>query len=214
MFYEPHPKSGYPHIHIQIFGEITEEEQNHLRDLWKEMTKADWEAGMSFTPGKKINYLISYIFKYISKTLHEGRSSWTWAEWVFNAIAHAKRYRLFSASNNLRHIMKGDFTPDETTIWENVAIGGLKQRTSDDEVTVQRVWTNPDIKRNFLVPLVKRPSTRDSVKDWLEKHGGIISAVEREFRRDYERWADVLPLWRFRKLRFESRIGTQTGVFG
>jgi hypothetical protein len=146
IFYEPH-KTGYPHSHLMVFGTpFTDEETQHLKELWSEMTGADLLNGVEVRPGVGVKHLIAYLMKYISKTLYHTIEEWTPGEWLFNAIAHEERWRLFGSSNTLAEVMR--LTTDSPGVVEclDVSLGGHKPRYDGDRVLTSEIWSNPEIK--------------------------------------------------------------------
>lgn len=139
-FYEPHPKTGYPHIHLMCFDDYTEEEQNHIRELWHDFTGADLLDGSRYDPGKNPKSLIAYLMKYLSKQNFTDIDNWTDSDWLFNSIAHKNKYRLFSASADLSKIMELD--PVESAglfEWDLVKLTGLSKRSDDDPITTSKL---------------------------------------------------------------------------
>jgi hypothetical protein len=107
-FFEPHPSSGYPHLHVIFFGELTPEIQEKIKHLWSEKYRAgSLEHGVDFRPIKELKSVRNYIIKYISKILHHSdTATWTNPELVFNAVMWQKGYRLWGASRPLSQAMK------------------------------------------------------------------------------------------------------------
>ena len=89
IIYEPH-KSGYPHIHLMVFGSFVDSEVRHLKELWSDMTGANIEDGVKISPGIGVQYLIAYLIKYMSNT----RSSQFFFRTIPISFRH-RRYRSF-----------------------------------------------------------------------------------------------------------------------
>lgn len=113
---EPH-KSGYAHMHMIIFDEFTQDEQDKIKKLWSQKYEAGSENyGVDFDfkkPDENIQSIRNYIMKYISKGLQSSGSkyyseSWTPAEAVFNAILWKTNTRLWNCSRNLQKVLKPD----------------------------------------------------------------------------------------------------------
>jgi hypothetical protein len=171
IFYEPH-KTGYPHTHLMVFGvPLTDEEVVHLKELWHEMTGADLLNGVEVRPGVGVEHLIAYLMKYISKTLYHTIDEWTPGEWLFNAIAHEERWRLFGSSNNLAEVMRLTTDPSGNVECLDVSLGGHKPRYEGDQVLTSEIWNNPEIKlyRPDLIPYNSIP-TADRVAAWKKKN--------------------------------------------
>lgn len=195
FFYEPHPASGYPHGHIMLFGEpLTYDERKHLHEVWSELTGADLEAGVEVTAGdqgRPIDHLIAYLMKYMSKTLYHTMDEWSPGEWLFNAIAHEKGYRLFTSSNNLSKIMKLTGEKDGTVECLDVSLEGLKPRISDDEVNSVRIWSNPDLRVNspFLRQVDAVPIS-NRISAWMTRTGETFRPEERVFAARQKKWRE------------------------
>jgi hypothetical protein len=189
IFYEPHPASGYPHIHMMMFGTMTGDEIERLKSTWSQLTGADPLNGVDVRPGVGVKHLIAYLVKYMSKTLYHTIDEWTPGEWAFNAIAHEERYRLFGSSNDLAEVMRLDTESDGTIECLDVSLEGLKPRFDDDETNTSRVWTNPDLHENSPMLSDKQPvSTADQVQRWKEKNHIPDSEAERVFRAKHKAW--------------------------
>jgi len=189
IIYEPH-KTGYPHAHLMVFGSFTDDEVNRLHELWSEMTGADLLNGVDVRPGVVVRHVIAYLIKYTSKTLYHTMNEWTPGEWLFNAIAHEGRYRLFGSSNELSKIMSLSSDSDNTVETLNVSLNGLNPRDNDDSVLSSRLWTNPERKTksplmNNQLPI--RP-TSDLVARWKLKNNIVESEAEKAFKILQEKW--------------------------
>lgn len=82
--YEPHPGDhgagsnlGYPHMHIIIFGSLTEDEIHRLKMLWSKSYKiGSYKRGCFFDEKRRENekvnveHLRAYLLKYVTKTLN------------------------------------------------------------------------------------------------------------------------------------------------
>jgi hypothetical protein len=107
-FFEPHPSSGYPHLHVMFFGELSPEIQEKIKHLWHEKYHAgSYEHGVDFRPIKELKSVRNYIIKYVSKILHHAdTATWTTPELVFNAVMWKHGWRLWGASRSLSQVMK------------------------------------------------------------------------------------------------------------
>lgn len=182
MFYEPH-KTGYPHAHLMVFGTLIEDEIEHLKKLWSDLTGANEERGFDVKPGIGVEHIISYLMKYMEKTLYHSLDTWTRGELLFNAIAHEKRYRLFGSSNTLAKIMRliTEKDPDNETL--AVSLTGLPSRFDGDAVLKQRVWSGDYEKVNN--PLMEQQipeSVTDRISRWMLKTGEKFGYRENRFR--------------------------------
>jgi hypothetical protein len=176
---------------MMVFASFIEDEIKHIKELWHDMTGADIEKGIDFNPGVGIKHLIAYVMKYMSKTLYHTIHEWTLEEWIFNAIAHEKRYRLFGASNKLSKVMRLEIDSDDTVECFDVSLDGLKPRNDDDSVCSARIWQNPKMKQNH--PLLKHCDfipTSVRVAAWKLKNNIIDSPAEIVFKAGQKAWKE------------------------
>jgi hypothetical protein len=189
LVYEPH-KSGYPHAHLMVFGTpFTDDEITTMKRLWHEFTEADLLKGVEVRSGIGIEHLIAYLMKYISKTCYHTISEWSPGEWLFNAIAHEGRYRLFGSSNNLAKVMRLTTDSDGSIETLDVSLHGLNPRDNDDSVCSSRLWTNPTKRINN--PLLQNSpsiSTSEMVARWKLKNNIPESEAEVMFKMKQEAW--------------------------
>jgi len=110
---EPH-KSGYPHLHILVFTEISQLLQDKIKQLWSEKYKAgSKEHGVDFTTRiseEDINSLRNYLMKYIAKgfvitNTKFSETFWIKEQLIFNALIWKNGYRIFQPSRTLQKIM-------------------------------------------------------------------------------------------------------------
>jgi len=106
-FFEPH-KSGYPHLHVIFFGDLSPEIQDRIKHLWSDKYKAgSLEHGADFRPINSLKSVRNYIIKYVTKILHHSNvNEWEPGELLFNAIMWKNKYRLWGASRPLSQAMK------------------------------------------------------------------------------------------------------------
>jgi len=125
---EPHPKSGYPHIHAGFFTEFTDTEIERLKNHWSKVIKAgDKKHGLDISlkirhARGEILSLRDYLMKYLAKTFHSTIPDWSPEELVFNAIAWKKGYRFFGCSRNLSRAMKGIVKEHPNFIWRSTSL--------------------------------------------------------------------------------------------
>ncbi len=126
---EPH-RSGYPHLHVVLFGELPDSAQEDIRLLWSEKYKAgSYQHGVDFSirsPDKGIKSIRNYLMKYIAKTLINGKTgskfeneinNWTPGELLFNATIRAQKWRLWGASLVLSEVMAYKKSTPESYEW-------------------------------------------------------------------------------------------------
>lgn len=70
--YEPH-KSGYPHMHVVLFGVLDSNDIKRLKKLWSDKYGiGSYEHGLDISSPsyhQEISYVRAYVLKYIQKTL-------------------------------------------------------------------------------------------------------------------------------------------------
>jgi hypothetical protein len=124
---EPH-ESGYPHLHILVFAEISQLLQEKIKQLWSEKYKAgSKEHGVDFTsriPEEDINSLRNYLMKYIAKgfvitNTKFSETLWTKEQLVFNALIWKNGYRTFQPSRKLQNIMRYDKEQENSVWWHS-----------------------------------------------------------------------------------------------
>jgi hypothetical protein len=122
---EPHG-SGYPHLHILVFAEISQLLQDKIKQLWSEKYKAgSKEHGVDFTtriPEEDINSLRNYLMKYIAKgfvitNTKFSETLWSKEQLVFNAIIWKNGFRTFQPSRILQKIMRYDKEHVKSVWW-------------------------------------------------------------------------------------------------
>jgi hypothetical protein len=191
IVYEPHPETGYPHAHLMVFTSFFDDEIKHIKELWHAMTGADLENGVNFNPGVGIKHVIAYLMKYMAKTLYHTIHEWTPEEWLFNAIAHEKRYRFFGVSNKLSKAMRLEKDSEDTVECLDVSLDGLKARYDDDAVCSARIWQNPQMKQNH--PMLRHCDpipTSVRVVAWKLKNNIIDSPSEIVFKVGQKAWKE------------------------
>ena len=123
-------RSGYPHLHVVLFGELPESAQESIRKLWSEKYKAgSADHGVDFSirsPDNGIKSIRNYLMKYIAKTLINGKTgskfenevnNWTPGELLFNATIRAHKWRLWGASLVLSEVMAYKKSTPESYEW-------------------------------------------------------------------------------------------------
>ena len=102
---EPH-KSGYPHMHVALFGYVSKALQERLRRLWSEKYGVgSAEHGIDFSVKsvkESIQSVRNYLMKYITKGIGgEGKKKWTAEEWVYHAVAWKNHHRYIGMSRSI-----------------------------------------------------------------------------------------------------------------
>jgi hypothetical protein len=102
---EPH-KSGYPHMHVALFGYVSKALQERLSRLWSEKYEVgSVEHGLDFSVKsvkESIQSVRNYLMKYITKGIGgEGKRKWTAEEWVYHALAWKHHHRYIGMSRSM-----------------------------------------------------------------------------------------------------------------
>lgn len=130
---EPH-KTGYPHIHVVIFGKVSEKDQERIKRLWHKYGCGSYEHGAQFSEKKgsdSIKSIRNYLMKYMIKAWRD--STWTTAQLVFNALVWDNHWRLWGASGSISDVMQKG-APTKTGInWQKTE---LIKNKYDDTVIV------------------------------------------------------------------------------
>lgn len=102
---EPH-KSGYPHMHVAVFGYISGAIQERLKHLWSQKyAVGSKEHGLDFSVKsvkESIQSVRNYLMKYITKGIGgDGKKKWSVEEWVYHALAWKHRHRFVGMSRGI-----------------------------------------------------------------------------------------------------------------
>jgi hypothetical protein len=102
---EPH-KSGYPHIHIALFGYISPKIQKRLAKLWTDKYNiGSKKHGINFQVSsvkESIKSIKNYLLKYISKSIgSNGRKSWSPEEFLYHATAWKHHHRFIGMARSI-----------------------------------------------------------------------------------------------------------------
>lgn len=118
-------KSGYPHLHIVLFADVSIGMQDGIKRQWAKYQAGDYEHGAQFeirqpedSIGSLRNYLMKYIAKgFVSTDSRFGDHKWTPAELVFNALVWDGNYRTFQPSRGLQQYMGWTPGRDDEIYW-------------------------------------------------------------------------------------------------
>ena len=122
---EPH-KSGYPHLHVVLFSDVSVGIQERIKTLWSEKYQAgSLDHGAQFEirrPDQAIESLRNYLMKYIAKGFistdsRYGGDGWTASELVFNACVWEGGYRTFQPSRGLQKTIGWTPGKDDAIYW-------------------------------------------------------------------------------------------------
>lgn len=127
---EPH-KTGYPHLHVVLFSDVSIGIQERLKTLWSEKYRAgSYDRGADFEvrrPEDSIqsirNYLMKYIAKgFVSTNSKYGNTVWSPGEMVFNAVVWSLGCRTFQPSRGLQQIMGWNPEKDGAIWWSECTV--------------------------------------------------------------------------------------------
>jgi len=118
-------KSGYPHLHIVLFADVSIGMQDRIKTQWAKYQAGDYEHGAQFEirqPEDSIESLRNYLMKYIAKGFVStesrfGDHKWTPAELVFNALVWDGNFRTFQPSRGLCRYMGWTPGRDDAIYW-------------------------------------------------------------------------------------------------
>lgn len=119
-------KTGYPHCHLLVFRGFSEEEQNGIKNLWSSKYQAgSRDRGVEVTSSGNSEEILSmknYLMKYMDKQFSVGNEGWTKGDWLFNAMMHKTRTRMWGTSKELTAVMKRPDAPDSGIVWDTVEL--------------------------------------------------------------------------------------------
>ena len=103
--YESH-RSGYPHMHVALFGYVPGDMQERLKSLWSDKYGVgSWDHGLDFrvkNVNESIRSIRDYLMKYVMKGIGgDGRSNWSAEEWVYHSLAWKHRHRYVGMSRSI-----------------------------------------------------------------------------------------------------------------
>lgn len=106
---EPH-KTGNAHCHLLILKELSEPEQNSLKELWSRKYQAgSRKHGVKISESKKTDEIVSmknYLMKYMGKQFGIGSDGWSKGDLLFNAMMWYTKTRMWGASKELTAVMR------------------------------------------------------------------------------------------------------------
>lgn len=134
--FEPH-ESGYPHLHVLIFGKADPTLQEKVEELWVEKYgvggAAAHESAVTVVQGRsaQIANPAAYLMKYLGKTTvrQTGERQQVTGYEAFSALLWVTQRRQFSCTAGLSAAMAGETADDGESEenWEFVGVGfGLK----------------------------------------------------------------------------------------
>jgi len=131
---EPHPASGFPHIHLMVAARVDNSVtdpsgrglEDKLRALWSEEWKIGSHTfGLDFEPMDSPDMALNYMLKYIGKSFADERG-WGPAELIFNAHIYgaihergedlAKCYRTFGMCNEYNRLFSREEKEPSVTL--------------------------------------------------------------------------------------------------
>lgn len=121
---EPH-ETGYPHCHLVVFREFTDEEQQEIKRLWSEKYQAgSYDRGIEVTSKRSdesIHSIRNYLMKYMTKQFGNGEDPWSHGELLFNSMVWSTGTRMWGASKQLADIMRKPIKDVDVT-WETIEL--------------------------------------------------------------------------------------------
>lgn len=121
---EPH-ETGYPHCHLVVFQEFTDNEQQEIKRLWSEKYHAgSYDRGIEVTSKRSdesIQSIRNYLMKYMTKQFGTGNEPWTDGELLFNAMVWVTGTRMWGASKELTEVMRRP-VKESDIIWDTVEL--------------------------------------------------------------------------------------------
>ena len=155
-------KSGYPHIHIAIFGDVSEWLNDYTNELRiKEILEEEHDLGKTGVATEfdtkppsgdgTINELSNYLMKYFSKNFGEIKSKYEdesledkeWGTIVYNACMWLSGYRTWGTSKEVGNVMKTEKSESDkeynhmggrTTNLESTKFGDIIKRSGDEKL--------------------------------------------------------------------------------
>lgn len=141
---EPH-KSGYPHLHVLLFREVSEGLQERVRGLWCDKYEAgSREHGVDFTVKNldDIKSVKNYLMKYLGKSFYEYQNNHNYL--IFNTIVWERGYRLFTCSRHLSRVMARYQEETEASVtWLTTEL----VNEYDEKI---EIWKNPTLNRGVF----------------------------------------------------------------
>jgi len=120
---EPH-ESGYPHLHVMLFGAIDSELQEKIAFLWESYGAGSRAHGVDFEIRPEIDGIRSlrnYLMKYLAKGLQGTNSKFgddplLPGHWVFHSQVWKYKYRIVGSSRLLSRVMAYN-APESVQEW-------------------------------------------------------------------------------------------------
>ena len=141
--YEPH-QSGYPHMHVVLFGDLTDADFERMRKLWSGKYKiGSYEHGLHISKPKKhqeIEHVRAYILKYIQKSIDISKMDI--AHFVFLAVLWSFYDKTQWTKKIPRKTRSGRWVPDSTgggafRLWSasRALTGVMKEKKTDFDIS-------------------------------------------------------------------------------
>lgn len=176
-------KSGYPHIHIAIFGDVShwlDDNSNKSRvqelleekhDLGKSGVATEFDTKPPSGDGA-INELSNYLMKYMKKNFGEIKSEYEnedlsdkdWGTLVYNACMWLSGYRTWDTSTEVGEVMKSDSSESDSN--KNYKSVGARKNVPDDADFETEVFSKGS--RQLRKRIEKRQEFRNAVKQRKE----------------------------------------------
>jgi hypothetical protein len=129
--YEPHPNSGYPHMHVIIFGVVPDALQHKLKQYWEKRYRiGSAENGIDF---REVNpkFARSYALKYVLKDMKF--DDWTYEQYLFHLHFWLTKMRMWGMSRSVsltvaatRNNKDGELSSNPASVrWDNQRKGSV-----------------------------------------------------------------------------------------
>lgn len=188
---EPHPSSGYPHIHLVVFGKVAHwlrksSNQEHITNLWSKKWDIGNEHGLHFDcdiperSGKgALESVANYLLKYLVKSFGDVDSKhqdtnimdMSYEELLYNAGLWCSGSRSWSASKEVSKAMSNDEKSESKGVF---VFGGGTFNKSPDELDIETVVSMSD---------------DEDIKDTFELRKSLKPKIEERYK-DYDEWGD------------------------
>ena len=153
---EPH-ETGFPHCHLVVFREFSEDEQQEIKRLWSEKYQAgSYDRGIEVTSKRSdesIHSIRNYLMKYMTKQFGNGEEPWTNGELLFNAMVWTTKTRMWGAAKELTEVMKKPLKESDVT-WDTVELlmPGIQFTVWSRDVGIPFPNLNEDLDLDDLCP--------------------------------------------------------------
>lgn len=110
--WEPHPESGFSHIHSLYIAQIEKEIEKKIKTHYASLGIGSYRRGVNIETSEPKNYsdirsVVTYLLSYMDGTFIETINEWTVQDLIFNAALWTTRpvIRAFQPSHDLSRVM-------------------------------------------------------------------------------------------------------------